>query len=81
MSLRTPAHLQLLALPDRVRQGLNTTDRRNRPSIQICEVCGPESVRSYSRTEDRAPSTRPQHIPGRRPKDTPDTPLLVLAAR
>ena len=44
-------------------------------------ICGPESLRSYSRTEDGVASTFPPHIPGRRPKDTPDSPLLFLAAR
>jgi hypothetical protein len=39
-----------------------------------------DSLRSYSRTGDRAPSMRPQHIPGPQQKDTPDNPLLFRDA-
>ena len=39
-----------------------------------------DSLRSYSRTGDRAPSTRPQRTVDPRPKDTPDNPLLFRDA-
>ena len=77
--LRTRPLLQLLAT---LGPGSAKTkdDRPPQPTARFRPVA-PNRSGVYSRTEDRAASTRRQHIPGHRAKDTPDGPLLFLAAR
>ena len=77
--LRTRPALQLLAT--RGPWAAKTKhDGPPQPTARFRSVA-PNRSGVYSRTEDRAASTRRQHIPGHRTKDTPDSPLLFLAAR
>ena len=68
--LRTRPLLQLLAT---LGPGSAKTkdDRPPQPTARFRPVA-PNRSGVYSRTEDRAASTRRQHIPGHRAKDTPD---------
>jgi hypothetical protein len=71
---RCPAGSGLLS---NTRQESETTRRYEERSR---ESAVRDSLRSYSRTGDRASSVHPKHTLDPRPKDTPDNPLLFRDA-